>query len=373
MTLAMCLIMQACIREFTPTFSEYEDILVVDALITDESVPHAITLSRSYPLDKRNSLPEIGAEVIVVKEDGENWVLKENSGGIYRTDTSTFKAHIGEKYQLRIRTKNSEEFESDWVEILPVAPIDSLLWQYEERVSITDGSVTQGVGIYLYASDPLNQTRYYKWEFDETWEFRVPFIAEGGLPNRTTCWDEDKPKGIRIATTEFLAEDRLVRHPVYFITGSSNRLSIGYSLIVRQYALLKESFDYWDQLNRINYRQGSLYDAPPAQIPGNIRNLTNPGKPVLGYFQASGVATRQLFIFREELPPGFYVSGGFPNCTVIDIPATDVGSYYKLGYVLVSKYFNTQLQKEMAVLTNAVACVDCTVNGTNVKPSFWPR
>lgn len=362
-----------CIRQFEPEFTEYEDILVVEGSITNEHQAHTISLSRSYPLDTKNPLPEIGAIVSIMDTNGNTWKLTEFTGGLYKTDTTEFEASIGEKYKLKITTRNGEEFESEFAEILSVSEIDTLSWEYQERVSIEDGSITQGVELYLNTFNPEGNTRFYRWELLETWEFRVPFVAENMLPNRTTCWKDEISEEINIASTEFFAEDRLTRHPISFVTGVTNRLAIAYSLQVKQHALVKEAYNFLDQLKKINFRQGSLYDAPPAQIPGNIRNITHPEKPVLGYFFASGVKTRRLFIYRDELPEDFYISGGFPTCTILEVPEGDVGSYYKQGYVLVSKYFNTQMQKWYAVLTNSVSCVDCTVNGSNKKPDYWPE
>jgi len=370
--LPLSFILLSCVRQFDPEFTEYEDILVVDGVITNELIPHAIMLSRSYPLDKKNPLPEIGAEVSLEDENGKTWKLIEFTGGIYRTDTNEFKAEIGERYRLHITTRNGEIFESDFADLLAVPEIDSVTWKYQERVSIYDGSVTQGVEFYVNTHNPQGTTRYYKWEFYETWEFRVPFVAENMLPNRTTCWKDENPDGIYIGSSEFLAEDGFTNHPLYFITGTTNRLAIAYSLQIKQYALLKESYNYWDQLKKLNYQQGSLYDSPPAQMPGNIRNLTHPEKPVLGYFQASGVTTRRIFILRNQLPLDFYITGGFSSCSILEVPEADAGSYYKQGYVYVSKYYNTQLQRWLTVITNSISCVDCTVSGSNTKPSFWP-
>lgn len=371
--LTIYLLMQACVRQFEPEFTEYENILVVNGILTNEHMVHTISLSRSYPLDKRNSLPETGARVSLVNESGNEWKLTEFPDGQYKTDTNNMVVSTGDKYKLHIITKNGEEFESDVEEILPVPDIDSLTWKFKERVSIDDGSVTQGVEFFIDTHDPLGKTRYYQWELCETWEFRVPFVAENSLPNRTTCWKDDNPQEINIASSEFLVEDRLTKHPLYFLTGVSNRLAIHYSLQVKQHVLQKESYNYLDQLKKINYQQGSLYDTPPAQIQSNIRNLTHPDKPVLGYFLASGVSTRRIFIERDELPADFYISGGYPNCTILEVPEVDAGSYYAQGYVFVSLYYNTQMHGWYAVITNSVSCIDCTVNGSNTKPAYWPK
>jgi hypothetical protein len=373
LVIAASLLTVACVRQFEPEFTEYEDILVVDGVITNEPMPHTIYLSRSYPLDKNNPLPETGAIVTLHDANGTAWYLKELTGGRYVTDTHEFQACIGEKYRLHILTAQGEAFESEFVEVLSVPEIDSVTWEYQERVSAEDGSVTQGVEFFIDTRDSLGKTRYYRWEFFETWEFRVPFVAENMLPNRTTCWKEENPEGIFIATTTFLSQDELSKQPVYFITGTTNRLAILYSLQVKQYALLKEAYNYLDQLNKLNYQQGSLYDAPPAQVPGNMKNLTHPGKPVLGYFQASGVSTRRIFIHRNELPEDFYITGGFSSCSVLDVPEGDAGSYYKQGYAFVSRYYNTMMGKWFIVVTNSISCVDCTVTGSNSKPEYWPE
>ena len=53
--------------------------------------------------------------------------LAEYTGGHYKTDPTEFEASIGEKFKLKITTRNGEEFESDFAEILPVPEIDSVI------------------------------------------------------------------------------------------------------------------------------------------------------------------------------------------------------------------------------------------------------
>ena len=47
-------------------------------------------------------------------------------------------------------------------------------------------------------------------------------------------------------------------------------------------------------------RNPLLADTPPAPIVGNVRNVSNPEEPVVGYFQASGIASIRYWLDRQN-------------------------------------------------------------------------
>ncbi len=56
---------------------------------------------------------------------------------------------------------------------------------------------------------------------------------------------------------------------------------------------------------------GTLFDPTPTAIPGNIYCIDNPEEPVLGYFEASGVSTRRVFINRDLMPSDVFIPSDF--------------------------------------------------------------
>ncbi len=363
-----------CIDPFYPDIEEYENVLVVDGLITDENVAYQVRLSRTLHFDDIDKKPVPGAVVQVIDDLGNTYMFTEVTSGTYRSDPNEFVGRSGRKYKLLIETTDGNKYESAFEELKKIPDIDSIHWQYKEKPSIDPDNPVKGIEILVDTHDPENKTRYYSWNWYETWEFLTPYQKDT-LPSH--CWKYDSSRVIQIGSTDHLTEDILQNYPLYYISGSTNRLARRYSVLVKQYSLTKEAFNYWSRIKETNENTGTLFDAIPTQVTGNITDLSNPDKPVLGYFQASAVTSRRIFIDRSELMVHkLYVSGGFDYCEsqmFTDTLGTPRPSYLgpveNEGWII---YYQEVSGNDInTYLTNSVACCDCSVSGSPVRPDFW--
>jgi len=279
----------------------------------------------------------------------------------------------GRKYQLHVITFDGTEYESEWVELRKVPEIDSLYWTYEEKETANPDEKIQGVQIYLTTEDPQNETWYYRWEWIETWEFNTPFIA-AGRPTLHDCWKTVNSSDIEISTSKHQSVDVIKNHPLAFISQNSNRLGIMYSMLVRQYSLSPEAYSFWKQLQDINQKMGSLFDPTPMAVLGNIHGVDDPDIPVLGYFQASAVSQKRIFVDRSDLPEDMVISTGYEYCeiTILQDPTQiQIDDIVRNGWVFLDTY--TFIGITYWRFTNAQSCYDCTAEGVNKMPSYWPQ
>jgi hypothetical protein len=77
---------------------------------------------------------------------------------------------------------------------------------------------------------------------------------------------------------------------------SDEKLSILYYISVTQQQLRREAYDYYFNLQKNISQSGSIFFPIPAEITGNIRCLTHPERPVIGYVEVSTTVTAQRFI-----------------------------------------------------------------------------
>ncbi len=63
-------LIQSCREEYYPEIDKYENILVVDGMITNEPGPYEIRLSQSSPINRPELIPFGDAQVIVVDNSG---------------------------------------------------------------------------------------------------------------------------------------------------------------------------------------------------------------------------------------------------------------------------------------------------------------
>jgi hypothetical protein len=361
---SILLVTGGCITRFIPDLKEEQNLLVVEGMITDQPETYAVKLSISQQLGKSNSIkPLTGASVIVSDDAGHLYPFSEASPGIYNSNQWVFTGEIGRKYTLTVRANSGTDgtftYESYPMELIPVPPIDSL---YYEKVVLTNsnewGRKEEGCQIYLDTYDQGQDCKYYRWSFTETWEFKLAF----DVPNKT-CWRSENSYDIKLKSTSVLAENKIRKYPLNFINNTSDRLTSEYSMLVTQYSMSQDEFDYWGKVQNVTENVGSLYDIVPSTVLGNMHCVEDPGRTVLGYFSVSSKSTKRIFVKDSFAGQANYygscIGDTIPGGTIIQ----GLGAYVWILY--------SNFMPPYTVITYNKSCADCTTRGTNIKPDFW--
>jgi hypothetical protein len=359
------ILLSRCITEFIPQTDEEQQLLVVEGLITDQTEAYSIKLSKSIPLGEKGSATPVTRCSVSISDDlGNVYYTYESVPGTYVTYPTRFRGITGRKYSLHIaingQSGNTVHYESFPVEMKPVPPIDSL---YYEKMIVTDNEGyyqdDEGAQIYLDTHSPDNSCQFFRWEFDETWEFHLPYT----VPNNI-CWISDKSEKINVKSTTAIAESKVNRYPLSFISNESDRLKIKYSMLVKQYSLSEDEFTYWDKLQNISEQVGGLYDITPSSIPSNITCIENPGEKVLGYFSVSATTSKRVFVKGNFAG----IIDLYENCiadTIWQGPIPNLGTSV---WVIID---HTIPPPSYKVITFSKGCYDCTTRGTTDEPSYW--
>jgi hypothetical protein len=360
------LLVSGCVAKFVPEISEDKELLVVQGLITNQAETDTIRLSKSLPLGKiSTATPVSGCSVSISDDQGSITGFSETAAGTY-ISPSSFLGVIGRSYTLHITTNASSgsiSYESYPMEMISVPPIDSIY--YEKTVIEAAYENFQGVDgcqIYLNTHDPDNKCKYYRWDFSETWKLRLLFPVENMI-----CWISDKSSTINIKNTVALNEAKIDRFPINYITNITDRLKVKYSILVNQYSLNEDEYDYWEKVQNMITQVGGLYDIIPASIPSNIQCIDNPEEKVLGYFSVSAKSSKRIFI-KDNFSG---IIDQYADCisdTVLgeaEIPGLNVSVWTLIDIAAATP------NPRFRVFTEDKGCADCTVRGSNKEPDFW--
>ncbi len=371
-TFTLVLLFSSCIKEFEPSRLGYENLLVVEAFLSDGDEPFEVRLSRSTPIDTTAFLPESGASVDLITEAGETYELFQVTVGIYRT-TAPVYPEVGNQYKLSIRTGSGNQYESEYVVMRPTPDIETISTQFKEE---SPGN-KRGVQFMVSTSDPNNNTWYYRYEFNETWTFRTPYdsylvwendsIKTRG-ENINTCWKSSSSTSVITTTSTALTSDVISDFPIVFVSTETDRLKIRYSLNVRQYSLSEASYNFWKELEKVTESLGTLFDPQPSTVEGNIYNINNPDELVLGYFDAAAVKEMRIFVNSSDFPASSYPNY-YSTCTDSTVSGGQIPEMMLSGYILVSETITET--GFPGFLMSFPYCIDCRLTGTNVKPDFW--
>jgi len=381
-SLILIILVAGCKEKYELPFEQAATgYLVIEGVINSHDIT-SIVLSRTTPINSSQKQYEQGASVQVEGDDNSVTHLLENIIGTY---SAQLQLNPAKQYRLRINTQSGKEYLSEFIKVQTTPPIDSISWQRESN----------GVRLHFNTHDPQNATRYYKWDYVETWEFHsthrsflkyVPESPFGPQPNTVgfkdsvrydfdstifRCWKNVTSSSILIGSSARLSSDVIYKLPFLFIPKGNQKLSELYSINVKQYALTKQAYEFYEKMKKNTEENGSIFDPQPSQLKGNIQCVTDPNEPVVGFITASDIKEKRIFINKYEVPLWNY-NPGCREDSVLNHPDSvkDArGSGRMPTRVLVQSpiggfivYFGV----------SGPECVDCTLTGSNVKPPFWP-
>lgn len=369
--IAIILFISACLDEYNPPeIANSDTILVVEGNITDTET--TIRLTQTNNLGEQMLLP---VENAVVKLENESssfqFNLQPEGQGFY---TAIASLNHNDKYRIHIQSEG-DEYVSEFLSLLSTPPIDSVGWE----------DVDDKFQVQISTTGNENFSKYYLWKFEETWRYSSKyssmFIYKDGkvLPRTadeqiTTCWNTLSSTAIQIGTSINLNQNVVFKQPIHEIDPSQNlKLSTRYSILVKQYAISKEAFEFWDLLKKNTESVGTFFDPQPSQLPTNLRCINNPDKPVIGFLSASQEQMERMFVNRSELP--FTNFAILPICDrdTISLDPIELSNAFSSGIRLITTSVVSGIQT-VGYETMSRQCLDCRLledGGTTEEPSFW--
>jgi len=370
-----------------PGITAPNSYLVVEGVINSGADSTIIKLSKTVNLASNVTLNPLGGAVLTVESDqGAVYPLTETSQGTYTA--IGLNLDNTRQYHLRIKTA-TEQYVSDFVSVENSPPIDSVNFVIQNN----------GLTIYSNTHDPNNNTKYYRWDYQETWiihsQFDSFFKSNGDTvlardytnDEIYSCWTTTASSTIVLNSSAKLARDVIVDNPIIFIPSSSEKLSSKYSILVRQYALTGDAYSFWQNLKKNTEQLGSIFDAQPSQINGNIHSITHPSEPVIGYISVGSVSSTRIFIANQQLP-AWADNPNDPSCILDSFyyayvpkgsnatPVNQINEYinYNKGATNPEIPINSISppgSPPIGYTASEPSCVDCTLRGTNKQPAFW--
>lgn len=352
-----------CIEEYTPTgIEEVSDLLVIEGTITDgESV---FMLSRSVGLSDtllagQNAVNN--ALVYVEKDNGEQLTGVLTGDGTYTVPTGSLDEAVKYRFYAVV---DGEEYRSEFLSPLFTPAIDTL--------ELTKRDNGEPVYVCVSTHDPTDQSRYYLWSYDEIWEVKAELFANYGFlddrwdhfsltTSRNTyyCWGRDHSRTMLLGSSDKLSENLIHRKRLKEIDCHDNRLSVLYYVKVKQIQIRKTAYDYYSNIQKNVDASGSIFTPVPSEMKGNIRAVSNPDLPVIGYVDVSTTVEKELF--HDGI--GFYeTSGRYCGMQITSDP--------EFAYPIYGYNYKDPEYEDYAPFK----CVDCRLSGgTKNRPDFWPN
>lgn len=384
-----CFSVSSCTEQYVFQSNTFESILVVQANITNELKKQEVKISRSYRLGEKEQDFEKGANVYITDSENNNYDFElEDFSGLY-VSKDPFQAVPGRSYQLNITTKEGKSYSSTLQTLTSVSEIN-----VEPKVVTVDG--IKGVQIFVTSNDPTASSKFYRFEYEETYKVISPNWNPDKLivdPNGTgqypsylivprdketrVCYTTKKSDDLILISNAGQNEDR-INFPIRFIDMKSPILNERYSILVHQYVQSSESYTYYKTLKTLSTSSSLFSQVQPGFNYGNIKNNDDPEEKIVGYFEVSSISSKRIFFnFRDLFPadpyPPFYIeckpqtlancwtSKGCAGFTILSLVQSPVPE----------KVYYGALDDMSAIVFVPSPCGDCTSISSNIKPAFW--
>jgi len=313
----------ACEEHYTAALDEMPKVLVVESHVTNDLQQNFVRISKTRNFYSTSAIDWVsGALVELVEENFK--IVKEDAPGYYVFPVSPVS---GMKYKLRISNLNNV-YESDYAIMPPIPTIDSLYTKNKiEKVLRINGygvpEMFESPGREIEVDAPITpELKYYRFDYRAIiqWKYIPPpgpwdstlvytpddtlkrAIIEASAPPPTKIdtsthiaygWISKTNKGLYnlAGPKEFSTSDKLLNHPILLLTynpqqylDSTQQKPKNWIIILDEYGITKESYDFHEKLNQQFSADGSLFDPVSTQVFGNIHWIKGPDKAILGFF-----------------------------------------------------------------------------------------
>ena len=319
--------------------------LVIYGKVTDGTAGNllSIALTSTAGADQE---PISGAEAMLLEDGVPVAQYEERTPGNYRLNFQGDSARVGRQYELLVTLADGRQYRSLPAIMPDLAAIDHGRFEASDVLEVVNqnGIAIERRRVRVFIdTEVLDQSKdfYLKWDIFETYSFleRLRVLTPPQL--RPPCYVTNVTTGQEI----YLFNGAEIKVPVIPDRLMANRDLNGlfandYYFGIVQSTIDKSAYEYWELVDGISNTQGSIFDRPPAPVPGNFRNVNDPEEEVLGYFEVARSDT--TFVRGRGDARPFYVPLACPG---LPIGVTD----------------------------EPAECTDCLLieNSTYHRPYFW--
>jgi len=379
----LSLLLTGCISEYNAMLPENDrKILFVDgSIIENTDATFHISQSFSLNVDMVTKIPEESfinnANLVIIGSNGYKSLAAINKGkGVYQISVGELKDDV--EYGIQIEL-DGDTYQSALSKPLYTPEIDSISWIQPDSAGV--------VAFHISTHDDTEGIKYLLWNYTEDWEIRAvhwttifmnpdyktnlqPMFYKIDPPPYYYCWKKNISDKFLLTSTESLSENRIVDELLYERDSGDDRFSMLYGITVKQRAIGRGAYEYYQSVNKLNNEMGGLFTPQPSEITGNITCITDPSKKAMGYVETvKNISQKRIFVKPDELKrPDVYSNCGKPPKVDFDSYEAKLVYFYNLGF-RPTDYL--QGGEDEWVLEH---CTDCrAAGGTKDKPDFWPN
>lgn len=350
----------ACI-EIIDFETESKPQLMVYGKITNSTtaVPYIEIRSLGIGLTENMSIDH--ASVIVLENDVPVGFKYDSKNERYIPQQSGWKGVPNANYQLKLSIADLQ-IESP-IEKMPNINLTEFQTSFiVERIeTLSPNRVPIEKIVFSVFADAClpDTTAYFRWDIEEVYLYTQMELPSSRFP-------------FYFAAQCFITSFHISNPLIMFSSANNSATNISNLLLLQReidhtfeeihyfgvvaHSLTASGYDYWQKVNELTSRTGSIFEVPPASIKGNLYCSDQPELMINGFFEIANVDTSSVYITRDDHP--FYVPEICPRLPVED--------WYKIPYRCYSCL--------TTILGISPECYNCSLvpNSSGIKPPYLP-
>lgn len=305
------LLLNSCIERIylTGEGNTFVPELVINGTITTDKQMQEIVISMTSSPEDPKIAPLSGCSVQV--QDGKNnsYPFRESGKpGHYSGIINSGGLVPGSQFSLKVLTPDGKQYSSSVEKLLPCPEINSVYYQLKTKPTPNPDESESGIQFYLDFEGNDTFSNFYLWKLAETYEYHstwpvIRYMDRTGTVtlrkadySNFVCYKTDSIRDIFTLSTNGLNQNSYKKYPLHFVNDKTQRLMYGYSLLVSQYSLTEDAYNFWNNLKKNNKESVDIFGKQPAIVKGNMFNVNDSTEQVLGYFGVSSVSSRRIFV-----------------------------------------------------------------------------
>ena len=328
LALAMIFTSIACVEPFKLNVPTLSVILSIDASLSDQNKEQFIVIKKTIPFNNPGAtfVSEDKAKVVVVEDNTKNFNCTEGKLGVYYLPLG-FKTKVGSTYYLKVTLANGNVYQSSVEKMLNTPDISDSKVIFDKKAIRIGENSRPGHLIYVNTKDNPEKGDNLFWKYRVFENQNTCFSCDGGIyltsPSPTgsclkradltsegitydytcssRCWEIFYSTQINVLSDVFSNGNEIKNRLIAQIPFYQN---LGFLIEISQQNIDSKAFQFLKQLIEQNQNNGSLIDAPPSPLIGNIKNLNDPKEAVGGYFMVGNIKTKTIWVPRTENEQG---------------------------------------------------------------------
>ena len=324
----------SCRLPYEPDIDPNQQVLVVDAFVTNHQNLNYVRLTLAIPFDSSGTYPPVhNAEVYLTDHNKIITYFEETSEGYYEPVDNGFAGEINTSYILTVTTPDGYTYVSNPETILPDMEPVSVYGGYDKinylikDVSGKTFKASENVCVTYFDYNGETATPRFRYNSSQLVEYNL--VKDLQLMQYVFyCWKTEIDNNLRFTNESYAStsanvykqevctsppETRIIvrdlmMNPVAHSTNDwiykdSPIDVVEYKRIleIKQYRLNEDSYEYYKAVKKQSDAEGKIFDPIISQLQGNIKCITATSKPVFGFFEASNLATLSYIIRRNGL------------------------------------------------------------------------